>query len=107
MPGGGKYGDRQQLWHAAADDDCGQWRGTTAAETDNGSGPWQWQTTAVEDSGRGIYELLGGGEHMGVIFTNSHAVSNKFCLLCVCSMFLQSLSVQKGFRGGKGGKTQF
>ena len=52
-----------------------------------GSGTWGSNACG---SGVGYLELWGGGGqwHMGVIFTTSHTVSNKFCLLCVHLMFL-------------------
>jgi hypothetical protein len=45
--------------------------------------------------------------NMDVIFTNSHALSNKLCPLSARSMFLQSSSVQRAGREGKRTKTQF
>jgi hypothetical protein len=68
----------------------GAWGGGTWGSGTWGSGAW--------GGGVGYPELWGGGgrRHMGIIFTNSHADSNKFCSLCVRLMFLQSLSVQRG-----------
>jgi hypothetical protein len=40
-------------------------------------------------------ELWRGGGHMGVIFTNSNAVSNKFCLLYVRSQELMSPQIRE------------
>jgi hypothetical protein len=51
-------------------------------------------------AGRRAAVLLGATEfiqYMGVIFTNSRvSVHNKFCSLCVRSMFLRSSSIERG-----------
>ncbi len=40
-------------------------------------------------------ELWRGGGHMGVIFTNSNAVSNKLCSLYVCSQEFKSPQIRE------------
>jgi hypothetical protein len=51
-------------------------------------------------------ELWDGGEHLGVIWTNSHAVRNKLCSLYVQLQELKSLRIREQAEGKKT-KTQF